>query len=175
MRPLPSPWHEFLHEVDAIVAEPLDLHCIGGFVICNFYGLSRPTADIDYCSAVPANLNLAELAGEGSLLARKYKVWLHRVAVMTMPENYETRLVEMFPREFKNLRLFAPDPYDFILSKLERNGAKDRDDADHLFKAEKLSSEMLRERYEKELRPNLFNEDKQDTTLKLWIEIFEKP
>jgi hypothetical protein len=48
-------------------------------------GLSRPTADIDYCSAVPANLNLTEMSGEGSVLARKYKVWPHRVAVMTMP------------------------------------------------------------------------------------------
>jgi len=35
----------------------------------------------------------------------------------------------MFPGMFKQLRLFAPDPYDYILSKLERNTSKDRDDA----------------------------------------------
>jgi len=60
---------------------------------------------------------------------------------------------------FKNLRLFAPDAYDFILSKLERNSAKDRDDADHIFKTKKLSSQILRERYEKELRPYLSKEN----------------
>jgi len=72
------------------------------------------------------------------------------------------------------LRLFAPDSYDFILSKLERNSAKDRDDADYIFKTEKLSSQILRERYEKELRPYLSKENWYDNTLELWIEIFEK-
>jgi hypothetical protein len=80
----------------------------------------------------------------------------------------------MFPRVFKNLRLFAPDAYDFLLSKLERNSAKDRDDADHIFKTKKLSSQILRERYEKELRPYLSKENWHDNTLELWIEIFEK-
>lgn len=37
-----------------------------------FYGLPRPTGDIDYYSAVPANLNLIEMAGEDSALAKKY-------------------------------------------------------------------------------------------------------
>jgi hypothetical protein len=76
-------------------------------------------------------------------------------------------LTEMFPRAFKNLRLFAPDAYDFILSKLERNSAKDRDDADYIFKTKKLSSQILRERYEKELRPYLSKETWHDSTLKL--------
>ncbi len=100
------------------------------FLICYFYGLPRTTGDIDYYSAVPANLNLVDIAGEGSALATKYKIKLHHVAVMTMPEDYESRLTEMFPGMFTQLRLFAPDPYDYILSKLERNTSKDRDDAD---------------------------------------------
>ena len=80
----------------------------------------------------------------------------------------------MFPKVFKNLRLFAADHYDFILSKLERNRAKDRDDADYIFKTKKLSPQILRERYEKELRPYLAKENWHDDTLGLWIEIFEK-
>jgi|SRR5208283_1018934 len=171
---LPSPWKEFLSGLDAMLPEPLELHCIGGFVICCFYGLPRPTGDIDYYSAVPANLNLIEMAGEGSALAKKYKIQLHRVAVTNLPEHYATRLTEMFPTMFKNLRLFAPDPYDFILSKLERNSAKDRDDADYIFKTKKLSSQILRERYERELRPYLSKEKWHDDTVELWIEIFEK-
>ncbi|SRR6266550_7971447 len=82
-RPLPSSWKEFLSEIDSTLKEPLALHCIGGFVICYFYGLPRTTGDIDYYSAVPANLNLVDIAGEGSALANKYKIRLPHVAVMT--------------------------------------------------------------------------------------------
>lgn len=170
---LPSPWKEFLSEIDSMLTEPLDLHCIGGFVVCYFYGLPRPTGDIDYYTAVPANFNLIEVAGEGSSLAKKYKVSLHRVTVMTMPENYESRLTEMFQGTFKNLHLHAPDPYDYVLSKLERNLSKDRDDADYIFKTQKLSSQILRDRYEQKLRPYIANQDRHDLTLKLWIDIFE--
>ena len=67
----------------------------------------------------------------------------------------------------------VPDPYDCILSKLERNSSKDRDDAQHLFKAQKLDPQRLQERYETELRPYLADVAKHDLTLKLWIEIFE--
>ncbi|SRR6266849_8946297 len=170
---LPSPWKQFLTALDAQLTEPVELHCIGGFVICFFYGLPRVTGDLDYYTAIPAYVDLQTIAGEGSPLAQKHKIWLQRVAVNTMPEAYETRLTEMFPGQFKNLRLFAPDPYDYILSKLERNSGKDRDDADYLFKTQHLDSKVLRDRYEKELRPNLANENTHDLTLKLWIEIFE--
>jgi Nucleotidyltransferase of unknown function (DUF6036) len=172
-QPLLSPWREFLTELDSKLAEPLALHCIGGFVLSLFYGVGRSTSDIDYYTAVPANLNLDEVAGERSVLAKKYKVRLHRVTVTNLPEDYETRLAEMVPSQFKSLKLLVPDPYDCILSKLERNSSKDRDDAEHLFKAQKLDSQRLQERYAKELRPYLANVTRHDLTLKLWIEIFE--
>ena len=106
-----------------MLTEPLALHCIGGFVLSFFYSLGRSTGDIDYYTAIPANLNLNEIAGEGSALAKKHKIWLHRVAVTNLPEDYETRLNEMVPDQFKNLKLLVPDPYDCILSKLERNSS----------------------------------------------------
>ena len=73
----------------------------------------------------------------------------------------------MLAGQFTKLSLFAPDPYDYILSKLERNSTKDRDDADFLFRKENLNSNILRERYKKELRPYLANEDRHDRTLDL--------
>lgn len=146
---LASPWREFL---------------------C---GLQRITGDIDYYTAIPASVDLQSIAGPGSSLAHKHKIWLQRVTVNTMSEDYESRLTEIFPGQFRNLRLFAPDPYDYILSKLERNSGKDRDDADYLFKNLHLDSKILRDRYEREQRPYLANENRHDTTLKLWIEIFE--
>ena len=170
--PLPSPWREFLFDIDALLEEPLALHCIGGFVICYCYGLPRVTGDIDYYSAHPNDPKLDEMAGEGSPLALKHKVWLHRVAVMSMPDEYDSRLTDMFPGQFTNLVLNAPDPYDFMLSKLERNASKDRDDVEFVFKKQKLSFPILRERYEKELRPYLSNEAKHDLTLEIWFENF---
>jgi hypothetical protein len=93
--------------------------------------------------------------------------------VTNLPEDYETTLKEMVPGQFKSLELLVPDPYDCILSKLERNSSKDRDDAEFLFKTHKLNSQRLKERYEKELRPHLANAARHDLALKLWIEIFE--
>ena len=173
-RPLPSPWREFLSEVDGILDESLELHCIGGFVFTYFYGLPRTTGDIDYYTTIPANLNLDELAGQGSLLHTKHGVWLHRVAVANLPEDYASRLTNMTPGLFKCLTMLMPDPYDCILSKLERNAAKDRDDADYLFRSQKLNAQVLRVRYKNELRHNLIgNVEWHDKTLELWIEIFE--
>jgi hypothetical protein len=79
----------------------------------------------------------------------------------------------MAPRQFKSLKLLVPDPYDCALSKLERNSSKHRDDAEHLFKTQKLDSQRLQERYAKELQPYLANVARHDLALKLWIEIFE--
>jgi hypothetical protein len=172
MPTLASPWREFLGELDAALPEPVSLHCLGGFVISSFYGLPRPTADIDYYTAIPSSLNLEALAGRGSSLAKKHKVYLQRVGVATMPEDYDSRLTEMFPRQFNGLRLFAPDAYDLMLSKLERNSGKDRDDAAYLFRKLGLDEKTLEERYRKELRPNLGLPKREDVTLKLWIEMF---
>jgi len=171
---LPSPWIEFLMELDQMLEAPLELHCMGGFILVYFYGLGLSTGEIDYYSAVPANVNLPEMAGQGSKLHKKHKVALHKVAVTTLPKNYADRLTEMLPGQFTNLRLFVPDPYDCILSKLDRNSTKDRDDAHYLFQTQKLNVQTLTHRYDSELRGLLMGpDDRHDKTLELWIEIFE--
>ena len=45
--PLPEPWRSFLRDLDTQLAGPTELHCLGGFVVAQCYGLMRPTADID--------------------------------------------------------------------------------------------------------------------------------
>jgi hypothetical protein len=94
--------------------------------------------------------------------------------VAQVPDNYEDRLKEMFPGSFNHLRLFALDPCDLALSKLERNTQRDRDDVKHLARSLSLDLNVLQERYQKELRPNLGNPEREDLTLKLWIEIIEE-
>ena len=88
-RVLPSPWREFLIELDEALSEPVELHCIGGFVISLIYALPRPTGDVDYISVIPRSRieELEQLAGRESKLARKHKVHLQRVAITTMPED----------------------------------------------------------------------------------------
>lgn len=87
-----------------------------------------------------------------------------------MPEDYESRLKEMFPRRFKKLRLLAPDPYDLVLSKLERNSPKDQGDVEYPAKTIPLDPKVLQERYVRELRPNLMaRQTWHDGTLEIWI------
>jgi Nucleotidyltransferase of unknown function (DUF6036) len=169
---IPSPWAEFLKELDALLTTEVRVHCIGGFVVSLHYGLPRPTGDVDYYSVLPEHCarDLQGLAGADSALAKKYRLHFQQVAVTNLPENYEDRLAEIFPGKFKKLRLFAPDPYDLILSKLERNSPKDRDDVEYMAKTLRLDPALLRERYQKELRPYLTNEARHDLTLSLWIE-----
>ncbi|MDT4969831.1 MAG: hypothetical protein QOJ64_4568 [Acidobacteriota bacterium] len=118
--------------------------------------------------------SLMSLAGQGSDLNRKHKVYLQLVGVATVPDSYEERLTEIFPGGFKHLRLLALDPYDLALSKLERNAQRDRDDVKHLGRTVPLDLDVLQERYQQELRPDLGNPEREDLTLKLWIEVIKK-
>ena len=172
---LGSPWKEFLEALDNQLPEPIVLHCIGGFAVVAAYGLPRSTNDLDYFSLAPRNRvnDLQEAAGEGSPLARKYKVHVHGAAVAIPPEGYEERLTELFPGRFKNLRLFVLDPYDIVLSKLSRNAARDRQDVEYLAKTQNLDPKILRERYENELRPIIIGPPSQhDLTLEFWLEAY---
>jgi len=173
---LPEPWLGFLSELDAATTEPIDFHCLGGFVVCLAYGLTRTTADVDVFAFAPKNeaSALIDLGQKGSVLHGRHKIYLDPVRVATPPEDYEERLTEMFPGTFKNIRLFALDPYDIALTKLERNSPKDREDVKYLARAVPFDLEILRERYEKELRDYLFVPEREDLTLKLWIESIEE-
>jgi Nucleotidyltransferase of unknown function (DUF6036) len=91
-----------------------------------------------------------------------------------VPDNYEARLTEIFAGSFTHLRLFALDPYDLALSKLERNAPRDREDFKHLARTIPLDLNILQERYRIELRPYLGNPDREDLTLKLWTEMIQE-
>lgn len=80
----------------------------------------------------------------------------------------------MLPGAFRNIRLFALDAYDIALTKIERNSPKDREDVKYLARTVPFDLEILRERYRKELRDYLFVPEREDLTLKLWIELIEE-
>jgi Nucleotidyltransferase of unknown function (DUF6036) len=170
-----SPWAEFLQELDDLLDETIELHCIGGFAVVAAYGLPRSTNDLDYFLLVPVNRlsDLEQIAGEGSALARKHKVHVHHAAVATVPENYAERMKQLFPGHLKHILLSVLDPYDIVLSKLSRNVERDREDVQYLVKKSKLDAKILRERYEKELRVHLIGPpERHDATLDFWIEAY---
>src|SRR5579862_6973593 len=125
----PEPWRSFFADVDSSLSVKVQLHCCGGFVATQCYGVARTTNDVDFLGVVPYPSGiLTELAGKGSVLHRRHKVYLEFVAVTTPPEDYEERLIPMFPGAWIHLELYALEAHDLALSKLERNFDKDRDD-----------------------------------------------
>jgi hypothetical protein len=172
---LREPWTDFLLDLDFHLQRPVGLHCLGGFVVTACYGLPRATADIDLLSVVPHDslADLLALAGKSSTLHRKHGIYLDFVAVATCPYEYEDRLIQL-PGPWERLRLFALDPYDVALAKLERNLQHDRDDVLYLAQAVPLDLDLLRTRYHRELRPYLGRPEREDLTLQLWIEMIQE-
>jgi hypothetical protein len=170
---LPEPWLSFFAEIDLSVDQPVALHCIGGFAIAMLYGLPRPTVDVDYLTVIPPEENapLQSLAGEGSVLHKKYGVYLQHVGIVTVPENYDDRMTRMFPTAFRRLSHLGLEAHDLALSKLERNSARDREDVRYLTGAAPLDLAVLESLYQSELRPYLANAERHDLTLRLWLEM----
>ncbi len=170
-----EPWVSFFLELDGHLRGPVVLHCLGGFVVTTCYGLPRATADIDVPSVVPHDTvaDLVFFAGESSALHRKHGVYLDLVTVAACPYDYEDRLVEL-SGPWEPLHLFALDPYDVALAKLERNLQRDRDDVLYLARTVPLDIDVLRARYRMELRPYLGWPEREDLTLKLWIEMIQE-
>lgn len=171
----PEPWASFLRAMDQALDADVHLHCLGGFVVTQQFGLSRETSDMDILSAVPRSMlsELRQLAGEGSELHRNYGVYLDPVTITTYPEDYEARLIRMWP-EFglRRLRLYALEAHDLALTKLERNMDVDRQDVQDRAAAGHLNLATLRERYVTEFRPNLpSGAPKHDLTFNLWVEM----
>lgn len=173
---IPEPWLSFLRELDQIAESTVRMDCIGGFVVTTLYGLNRPTGDVDVLEIAPraAADAFSEIARLGGPLFKKYGVYLDRVTVAQPPYEYESRLQKMFPGTFRNLHLMALDPYDLALTKLERNIERDRGDVTFLARSIPFDLDILRERYQTELRPFLGNPKREDLSLELWIEMIEE-
>jgi len=172
----PEPWLNFLREIDAKVNGKVVLHCLGGFAMVTLYGSTRSTRDVDFIAVIPHEeaWQLTEIGGRGTALYKKYGTYLDFVTVATVPEDYALRLRGMPSDELVNLNLYALDPYDLALAKLERNSSRDREDVEHLARTIPLDLDVLKDRYERELRPYLPVPEREDLTLRLWIEMIEE-
>jgi hypothetical protein len=77
---LGEPWRSFLNDLNAALEGAADFHCIGGFVVSQYYGFSRETRDLDVLTVVPrkAAATVFEIAGKGSALQRRHGVHIER-------------------------------------------------------------------------------------------------
>jgi len=170
-----EPWRSFLRELDACLSGAVELHCLGGFVVAKQYGVGRETSDIDFLAAIAesAHEDLEHVAGLDSPLHLRHRLYLQRVTVATPPCDYHHRLVRMFPAApWQRLRLLALDPTDLVLSKLERNAERDREDFLRLCHAGLVDLDTFKTRYIEELRPYLLaHQEWHDRTIELWTEM----
>lgn len=171
---LPAPWEGFLSQLDVRLPFPVELHCFGGFVLLVLYERPIQTADLDCLAVIPnsASSLLEELAGRGSPLHEKHRVYLQIVTVAQVPEDYEARLTEIAPGRYRNLRLRALEAHDLALSKLVRNHPIDERDFASLAERGVLMRRTLEDRYRSELRPHLASPERHDLTLQLWAESY---
>jgi hypothetical protein len=66
----------FTRDLDTQLAGPTELHCFGGFVVAQYYGLTRPTADIDALESRGTDLiTLAKLGASSSACLRSCAIW----------------------------------------------------------------------------------------------------
>jgi hypothetical protein len=169
---LESPWPEFLAAVDQSLTRPVELHCVGGFVLAAVYGIPRMTNDVDYIAIHPDSNEIDEIAGAGSPLHKRHKVYFQRVGVSDFPEDYEDRLTTL-PLNLNKLVLKVLDPYDLALSKLTRNSPKDREDVRFLANKLNLKFSILYERWTKEMKTFVANAERHETTLNVvWKDYF---
>ena len=115
-----------------------------------------------------------KLAGRGSALAKRHHVYLDVVTVATVPEDYESRLIDILTETFSNLRLRAFERHDLVLAKLTRNADRDREDVRRLTAGPGLDVSTLQKRYEQELRFQSSNPGRDDMTIALWVEMIKE-
>ena len=134
------------------------------------------TSDIDIIQVRGASsaADVLRIGGKGSALAKKHRVYIDIVTVADVPERYEERLIDVYAREFRNLRIRVFERHDLALAKLGRNQDYDREDVRRLAQGPGLDVDILEQRYRDELRWQLGNPEREDLTLGLWIEMISE-
>ena len=167
-----EPWLSFLTNLDAHLTQPADFHCIGGFVVSQYYGMARQTADLDVLTVIPWDSaeEVLQFAGKGSVLQKKHGIYVDYVRVTNYPADYEDRLLRVFPI-WPNVRLWALEPHDLALTKLERSSHRDITDVMFLAKANLIQRDTLIARFETEWEPYVTGRTPtwNRTTLNIWI------
>lgn len=127
-----------LDEIDTGIAgresneSPLDPYLIGSAAMILAYGLDRATTDIALIGRAddPALLRLIRDDAASRPTRSRVSISIHHVdeAIAGLLPVFKTRVIEVEPRRWRQIRVFVPDALDLILSKISRFSATDRQD-----------------------------------------------
>ena len=95
----PHAWDAFLKDLDAAVNDTVRLDCIGGFVVTQFYGLGRPTADVDVIEIAPSEAaeTVTAIGMRGGSFSRPLAIVLaRRASAPSMREENRSRMAFSF-------------------------------------------------------------------------------
>ncbi len=127
-----------LDEIDIGIARgesndsPLNLYLIGSAAMILAYGLDRGTTDIDLIGRAddPELLRLIRDDATSRPTRSRAPISIHHVdeAIAGLRPIFKTRVIEIEPGRWRQIRVFVPDALDLILSKISRFSATDRQD-----------------------------------------------
>ena len=171
---VPEPWDSFLRELDEKAAEETRLDCMGGFVVTQLYGFSRETSDLDVLVIAPkSSSSLCSHAKAESFtksIGFIWTTWASQKCRRTM----KAVLRKCFLRRTSVCACVPSILTIWHYPSWSGTSKRDRDDVKHLARSVPLDLNVLKVRYEKELRWQLGNPEREDLTLKLWIEMIEE-
>jgi len=156
-----------------LLEDAVTLYCIGGFALSVLIEMPRVTGDIDFVDLLSSDGGdrLLEIGGAGSALAEKHSLYLQHVTIVEPPNDYENRLIDVTPKGLVRLRMSVLDPYDLLLTKVQRNSPTDLDDARLLSEQLDLDKARLLRRFEDDLHPYLaVTPEKIELTVQLWLD-----
>jgi hypothetical protein len=94
------------------------------------------------------------LAGRDSPHYRKHRLHIEFVGVANHPDDYQSRLIRAFPL-WQKVPLWALEPHDLALTKLDRSNERDIRDVMFLAQAGLIHRATLVERFDTEMRSYL--------------------
>jgi predicted nucleotidyltransferase len=136
-----------LKAIDANLDKKFEITLIGGAAALLAYKATRLTQDIDSFNKIAALESAYEKAKKDTGL----EIPLSQAGVADVPYNFEDRLVEYKRLKLKKLIIKIPEIHDFILMKTIRGYEHDLDVIEEISKKNKISKEVLIERFETEM------------------------
>jgi len=174
--PVPDPWRGFLAEIDSALASPTELVLMGGFVISLLYGLDRETQDLDYCSLTQAPTKPRFSPSPASAVpfaASSICIWNE-----CQSRRFQTDLKTVSgasSQKPSTTSAFSPSIHTTLLSpNWSATPSKDQQDVIYLARVAPFGLDLLRQRYQVEMRRQLGRPDREDFTFQTWIEMIQE-
>ncbi len=172
-RAIPENWISFLVELGRKIPVPVEVHCAGMFAAAARYGMPMQGDVLHYIATLPPRGvdMLKTFAESDSDLARKSGLCL-RFSGVDFVEDYDRRLRRLFSTTFVNLRLYALEAHDLVLTQLGAQPSGEMAIADYLVRAEILKPGTLWRRYRRGLRPYVAQPKPLDSKIEKLLKLY---